>query len=146
MSTIFTALTRRHFFAAFVALLAILSEVLIVTLAAIPFNLAILLDAFRISVFISVGIIGLMIATLPFVLLRYKDSLIGPPGCIADTVKLLMNPGNEVVHALGGMGGLKRAERDSAIEGLRRRYRLAEQSGTHPAKLHIVFEHVDWVG
>ncbi|EOD43403.1 hypothetical protein UCRNP2_9899 [Neofusicoccum parvum UCRNP2] len=51
VSTIFTSLSRRHIFVAYIALLAVLSELLIVTLAAIPFNLATLLEAFRVSVF-----------------------------------------------------------------------------------------------
>ncbi|KAL1647114.1 hypothetical protein SLS58_002885 [Diplodia intermedia] len=54
---IFSSLRRRHFFPAYLSLLSVLSEILIVTLAAVPFNLATLLEAFRVSVFVSVGII-----------------------------------------------------------------------------------------
>ncbi|KAL0253434.1 hypothetical protein SLS55_010413 [Diplodia seriata] len=58
---IFSSLRRRHFFPAYLSLLSVLSEILIVTLASVPFHLATLLEAFRVSVFVSVGIVGLMV-------------------------------------------------------------------------------------
>lgn len=143
VSTIFTSLSRRHIFVAYIALLAVLSELLIVTLAAIPFNLATLLEAFRVSVFVSVGIIGLMIATLPFVLMRYKDSVVAPPNSVADTMQYLSEPGNEVVGLFAGLATVGRRERDKAAERSGMRYRLTEMGR---GRLNVGVERDEWSG
>ncbi|KKY14026.1 hypothetical protein UCDDS831_g08501 [Diplodia seriata] len=58
---IFSSLRRRHFFPAYLSLLAVLSEILIVTLASVPFYIATLLEAFRVSVFVSLTRICLVL-------------------------------------------------------------------------------------
>ncbi|OMP85167.1 hypothetical protein BK809_0000266 [Diplodia seriata] len=147
IAAIFSSLRRRHFFPAYLSLLAVLSEILIVTLASVPFHIATLLEAFRVSVFVSVGIVGLMVVTLPAVWVYCRGAAVGPPVCVADTVMMLMGRedgegGNEVAGVLGGMGGLRRSERDKAIEGLGRRYRMVgvRGGGKEVAGMRIAFE------
>lgn len=136
-----TALGRRHRFVAGVAALSVLSEVLIVTLAAVPFNLATLLEAFQVSVFVSVGILGVMFGTVPVLLVRYWGGVaVAPPACVGDTVGLVVGRGNEVVRAMAGMGGLGGKERDEAVEGLRRRYRLVGLGGGEVGRVRVAFE------
>ncbi|EKG10225.1 hypothetical protein MPH_12675 [Macrophomina phaseolina MS6] len=126
VSALVTSLRRHNIFGAWIALLAVLAEVLIISLSAIPFNLATLLDAFRASVIASVAIIVLMAGTLPFVLRRYKNSIVAPPTSVADTVVVLAEPGNGVVGVVAGLAGVGRRERDSVVVGAGRRYRLVE--------------------
>lgn len=87
----------RHPLLALVTLMAILSEALVITLNAIPFTTATAYLAFRLSVYISVSIVGAMIITVLAVWvwsikMRLRHELPDMPECIADIFALLSDP------------------------------------------------------
>jgi len=86
--------TWDHLLMAAVTLMAATSEVLVITLSGIHFSPAIADLAFNLSVFISLGILAAMIATVASVLAwaswtRYERELLNIPENIADVLALL---------------------------------------------------------
>lgn len=84
----------RHPLLAVVTLMSILSEVLVVTLTTVPFKPASVLTAFKVSVYISVGILAAMVLTVTAVIVwtimtKSRNSLPNVPECIADVFDLL---------------------------------------------------------
>lgn len=69
VTALFYSDTWRHLLLSLVTMMAILSEVLIITLNAVPFTTATAYLAFELSVYISAGILSAMIITVPVVLL-----------------------------------------------------------------------------
>jgi hypothetical protein len=90
---IFSHGTWRHLLTGVVTLMASLSEVLVITLSAVPFTTATAYVAYKISVWISVVILGSMILTIPMVLfwqtMNKKREIPEIPGCIADVLALV---------------------------------------------------------
>ncbi|KAI9760351.1 MAG: hypothetical protein M1840_002557 [Geoglossum simile] len=83
--TTFTAsLRRRHFFVAFVAFVALLSEILVVALSGIPFNSSQTYAAFQASAYTSVSILALMVvAVFALVYWRRRPLLPRMPNTLA---------------------------------------------------------------
>ena len=73
MTTFLTALYRRSFFVAHVALVALLSEVLIIVLPGIPFSAGQLHDAFLASAYISMAVLAVMLLSLVAIWCRRGD-------------------------------------------------------------------------
>ncbi|KAF2434078.1 hypothetical protein EJ08DRAFT_22685 [Tothia fuscella] len=95
----------------------LLAEVLIVTLAGVPFSKSSSYTAFNASVDISIAIIGIMLIVLPAVVLHLRKARKGPnpPDCIADTINMLS--GSALVERLQGHSSLDTRERYKLIQG-----------------------------
>lgn len=74
ITTVLLAIPRRHFFVGLIASVAILAEILIVTLAGIPFNAGQIYIAFRVCSFTSMTILGTMILVMVAVYVRLGRS------------------------------------------------------------------------
>jgi hypothetical protein len=120
---LFSRDTWQHLLTGIVMLMAVLSEVLIITLSAVPFTTATAYQAFEISVYMSVAILTLMILTLPAVLYwQTRDKSLEmeqSPQCIADTLALV--PDGRGWNALSMMSG---KERNRVVKGWELRYGL----------------------
>ncbi|KAI9767854.1 MAG: hypothetical protein M1840_005347 [Geoglossum simile] len=83
--TTFTAsLYQRHFFVAFIACVALLSEILVVALSGIPFNSSQTYAAFQASAYTSVAILALMVfAVFALVYWRRQPLLPRMPNTLA---------------------------------------------------------------
>ncbi|KAF2680067.1 hypothetical protein K458DRAFT_490230 [Lentithecium fluviatile CBS 122367] len=110
-----------------VTLIAILSEVLVITLNAIPFSTATAYPAFIASVNISVAILAVMLVTVPAVLVwkmgyLYRVEIPETPECIADVFELLGDPAG-----WSSLGLLTRRERDRAVRSWNIRFKLRKE-------------------
>jgi hypothetical protein len=94
----FTALFYRstwsHLLLATVTMMAVLSEVLVVTLSGVPFTTATIYLAFEVSVYVSIGILAAMVMTIGAVLLwtvksRLRCELPKAPESLAEVFGLL---------------------------------------------------------
>jgi hypothetical protein len=85
--------SRRQPLLGLVTISAVLSEVLVITLNTVPFSTSTAYLAFELSVYISTGIIALMITTIPLILIwqiRVKRKTVGKaPERIAEVVAML---------------------------------------------------------
>jgi hypothetical protein len=113
LAALFHADTWRHPLLGPVTLMAVLSELLVVALAAVPFSVAEAYLAFEVSVYLCVGILGLMVVVVSAVLpwrLATKHDIPEPPQCIGDAFARL---GNSVVQKFSPLGtlGMKRRNR-----------------------------------
>jgi Protein of unknown function (DUF3433) len=118
ITALFSAVTWRNFVVLAVTVAAVLSEVLVVALGAIPYSVATAYVAFEASVYISVGILGYMILLTPMLLVwRVTKTAAGPepPESLAETLALLQ--GSNLGEKLSGLGKLNRNERDKVITG-----------------------------
>lgn len=90
---IFSRGTWRYSLTGMVTLMASLSEVLVITLTAVPFTTATAYEAHKVSLYLSVGILGIMSLTVLTVLFwqtRNKGQEIPEmPECIADVLALV---------------------------------------------------------
>ncbi|GME48201.1 uncharacterized protein LTHEOB_4317 [Neofusicoccum parvum] len=134
---IFSSTYRRHYFVAYIALLAILSEALVVTLASVPFKGGLTYTGFNVSTFISAGIVSVMVLTIPVLMVRYRGGTLQAPGSLTATMGYFSADNNEVLRSLGGLSILSRKERDAEIVSLRRSYRLEKTGGRDYAALNI---------
>ncbi|KAH7388855.1 hypothetical protein BKA66DRAFT_460968 [Pyrenochaeta sp. MPI-SDFR-AT-0127] len=121
--------TWRHLLLSFVTMMAILSEVLVITLNAIPFTTATAYLAFKLSVYISVGILAVMIITVPAVLFwklkRNRSEIPDVPECIADAFALLSN-----ASGWNALGMLDEKTRNEAIRNWQVRFALRRARGS----------------
>ena len=84
ITTVFTGLWRRHYIVSLAALMAILAEVLIITLPTLPFKDGAAHRAFVIGYWISASIIAMMLISLVIIYLRRRrPRLPRPPDTIA---------------------------------------------------------------
>ncbi|KAF2440317.1 hypothetical protein P171DRAFT_489038 [Karstenula rhodostoma CBS 690.94] len=109
----------------FVTVNAALSEVLVITLNTVPFSTSTAYVAFELSVYISAGILALMIAAVPLVIvwgLRRRRKAVGnPPGCIAQVLALV---DDELRSSFGDLKELDSTQRDRVVQSWKCRYSL----------------------
>jgi hypothetical protein len=112
-----------------VTVCAVLSEVLVITLNTVPFSTSSAYLAFELSVYISTGIIGLMIITIPLVLvwqMRVKRTWVArAPECIAEVLAML---DDNLRSMFGDLRELEKTRRDEIVRNWKYRYSLAGQS------------------
>ncbi|KAI9858264.1 MAG: hypothetical protein M1813_007538 [Trichoglossum hirsutum] len=90
LTTFPVSIFRRHFFVAFIALVALFSEVLVVMLAGVPFQAGQTWMAFLVSTYSGVGILGLMIiALIALFQWRRRPELPRIPNTVAATLSYL---------------------------------------------------------
>ncbi|KAJ8118053.1 hypothetical protein OPT61_g888 [Boeremia exigua] len=112
VTAIFSGSTWRHGIPGPVTLMAALSEILVVTLNTVPFTDTTAYTAFQVSVWFCVIILGLMIVTVPAVILWVvkikRKSVADVPECIEDVLWLAGD--TELWRGLNGMSEKERAE------------------------------------
>ncbi|KAI9674741.1 MAG: hypothetical protein M1817_001645 [Caeruleum heppii] len=124
VTTFLVSLPRRHFFVALVAFITVISEVLIITLAGIPYNPGQLYVAFRVSAFVSMAILSLMILILVAVYLRPKGpDLPRTPNTVAAVWSYLC--ASSLVEDFADLSGLGRKERNERVKMWGRSYVLS---------------------
>lgn len=111
---IHTSVSARHYFLALVAVIGLLSEVLCITLSAIPFNPATLLSAYYVSTWISVAVLSLMLLALVFVFFYKEPDLpVRPDTVVSNLVYLCDSSLPEMFRDLGGQNTQERNNRIS---------------------------------
>ncbi|KAH7080464.1 hypothetical protein BKA63DRAFT_506495 [Paraphoma chrysanthemicola] len=111
MTALFHAATWKNIFLASVTVMAVLSEVLVITLSGIPFSTATAYLAFEISVYISLGILSVMLVVLFGVLVwtttrKYTRQSPDVPENISNVLQLLDDEtGREALRELNGSDG-----------------------------------------
>jgi hypothetical protein len=117
-----TAISARHFVFAVVTVVAVLSDVLTVTLATIPFNSANFYMTYVTSTWMSVGIIALMLFALILLFFYHEPVLPIKPDTIAGHLVYLAD--SSLPDMFAGMAGDETKMMRRKIEGLGLRYRL----------------------
>ncbi|ORX99149.1 hypothetical protein BCR34DRAFT_606716 [Clohesyomyces aquaticus] len=127
LTAIFPSILRRHYAQALVAVAALLSEVLTITLSTIPFSSANAWGAYVISTWISVSIISIMIFTLVLLFFRTEPNLPLKPNTIGAVLFYLC--GSRLSTIFGNMGMLNTVERDRMIVEWNKRYTIERVQG-----------------
>ncbi|OAL54657.1 hypothetical protein IQ07DRAFT_583890 [Pyrenochaeta sp. DS3sAY3a] len=128
ITALFNRSTWKSPLVAAVTLMATFSEVLVITLNAVPFTIATAYQAFRISVYISMVILALMITTnAALIIWRIvnirKLNIPHIPECIADVLDLL-----EDGQGWNALGALKEKERDGVVRNWNQKYGIRKLS------------------
>ncbi len=127
---IFHSFRRAHYFNAFMALVAILCEPLIVALANVPFKPGHVFEGYLVSTWLSVAILLLMLGGLVWKLIRREGSganFAERPSSIAGILMLIC--GSHMLMDFGGMAELREQERNRAVHGWGKRYAMGKMIG-----------------
>ena len=132
ITTVLLAVPRRHVFVGVIALVAILAEILIITLAGVPFNAGQIYIAFRVCSFTSMAILGAMIDVMVAVYARLARSpdpdLPRSPNTLAAVFSYLCGASN-MLDDFADMAMLDRRTRAKRVKAMGRTYVLAEKPG-----------------
>ncbi|KIW90742.1 uncharacterized protein Z519_08525 [Cladophialophora bantiana CBS 173.52] len=160
LKSIFPALWRRNFFHAFVALVATLSDVLIIAIGGVPWNAAQIWLGFLVSIYASWAILALMALTVIAIFrwraLNEKMMMPHEPTTVLTVWLMLCNDGNQLREEMQGYETMSPKERDDRIKmrgGLywagwltqpdgSRRWCLEKESGQE-SRMNMMYEH-DW--
>jgi hypothetical protein len=130
------ALIRGDLFHALVAFTAIMSDILILAVAGVPFAHAEVWLSFIVSAYVSLGILGLMVLVVlgTFWWRRGNEKMGIPraPSTIAAVLMMLCNEGNGLRREFEGWEGMRTAARDIACKKRKGRYwagRILEEDG-----------------
>ena len=119
VTTVFTGLWRRHFIVSLAALMAILAEVLVITLSTIPFSDGAVLKAFRIGYWVSTSIIAAMLTSLVIIYLRRRrPRLPRPPDTIAAVLSYVCGARPLLLENFAEVSTLDQDARDRWILGM----------------------------
>lgn len=125
---IFYSLRNGHFFNAYLSLVAILCEPLIVALADIPFKPGSVFTAYRVSTYISIGVLSMMLIGIMWMLCRKRTPvLIRKPDTIASILLYLC--GSSMLEDFQGMSRMGRKERDAAVRSWDKNYAMGSVIG-----------------
>ena len=128
ITSFFTAIWRRQFFVALVSFMAILSEILIITLSGVPYNAGVQKETLIVSILVSIGIMSLMLMVLIGTYVRRqgrRDVLVNlprHPDTIASVLSYLC--GGRLVDDFADLARLKGKKRNRIVQGWKRRYVL----------------------
>ncbi len=120
LTSIFQALWRRNFFHAFVALVAILSDVLIITIGGVPYNSGQIWLDFLVSIYTSWAILAIMLLTV-LAMFRWRalnEKMMMPrePTTLLRVLLLLCNEDNVLRQEMQGYETLGPRERDDRVK------------------------------
>ncbi|KAI9890821.1 MAG: hypothetical protein M1814_003605 [Vezdaea aestivalis] len=122
------SIPRRHIYCALVALTSIFSEVLIVTLAGVPFNAGQLLIAFKVSAYISIGILGIMLIMQVVIYLRPRGpALPRTPNTLGAVFSYLC--ASPLLEDFGDMALLDEKKKRVRVRDMGRKYMLDVMEG-----------------
>jgi len=135
----FHSLTHRHLFNSYVSCVAILCELLIVAVANIPFRPGSVYIAYKVSTWITVAVLSMMLTGIVWMLCSEKTpGMIKRPDTIASV--LLMLCGSHMLGDFSGMAMMSRSERDIVIRGWDKRYAMGSLVGVDGVERESVDE------
>ncbi len=138
-SGFFYSLHKKHFFNAYVSLVAILCLPLIVALASIPFKAGLTFIAYRTSTYITIGVLSLMLIGIVWLLCRGKTpDLVRQPDTIASV--LLFICGSNMREDFKGMSLMHRSEREEIITGWGKSYAMGNVIGVDGVERQAIDE------
>lgn len=126
---IFYSIRNGHFFNAYVSLVAILCEPLIVALSNIPFKAGLAYIAYRVSTYISIGILSMMLLGILWMLgvRKRTPDLVRKPDTVASI--LLFICGSTMLDDFKCMSRMDRKDRDAMVERWNKRYSMGSVIG-----------------
>lgn len=111
---LFYSLRNRHYFNAYISLVAILCLPLIVALASIPFKASLVFQTYRASTYFSIGVLSMMLIGIVWLLCRRRTpDLVRRPDTIVSMLLFLC--GSNMREDFKGMSLLRRQERDEEV-------------------------------
>ena len=135
----FHSLSLGHFFNAYISLVAILCEPLIVALANIPFNPGTAYKTYVGATWVTVSVLLLMLIGIAWLLCRNKmPGMMRRPDTIAAVMLSLC--GSHMLEDFAGMATMGRGERDRIVERRGRRYAMGCLLGVDGVKREGVDE------
>lgn len=143
VTAIFISIRHRHYFVAYVSFLAVLTEVLVVTLSGVPFSSAQSYTGFFVSTFLSTAIITLLLMTLPFVFLW--TMLTSPVQRDSIAARLSYLCGSTILASFTTLSTLDQKERDRSIESMGKLYEMKALSDCNYRHVRIDFKEEDIV-
>ncbi|KAF2261894.1 hypothetical protein CC78DRAFT_607034 [Lojkania enalia] len=135
ISTIYSALFSRHYALALVATVVILSEILTVALATIPFSSANLWVAYDVSTWISVAVISVMLLTLVLLFFHQEPNLPIKPNSIAANLIYLCD--SSLPDLFRGLAVLNTNERNNRIRQWGYRYCIGPSKYPSPGGFSV---------
>jgi hypothetical protein len=128
-SALFFMTYHRHFFAASFALIAILSDILVITLAGVPYSAGQILLESQVCNYTSILIVGFMVCGIACMMLwrrkapdlpRAPDTVLGVMSYVADS---------KMLYDFEGCEYFESKYMDNRIKGLGKRYRYGRCEG-----------------
>ncbi|KAF2446412.1 hypothetical protein P171DRAFT_259437 [Karstenula rhodostoma CBS 690.94] len=129
-------MSSRHYTLALIAVIGLLSEVLCVTLSAIPFNPATLYTAYNVSTWVSVAILILMLLALLFVFFYQEPVMPIKPDTVAGNLVYLCD--GSLAEMLKDLGGHTTKERNEHIRRMGLRYEMGYSPGPGGSRLVVL--------
>lgn len=125
---IFYSLRNQHYFNAYLSLVAIFCEPLIVALADIPFRAGSVFTAYRASTYICIGVLSMMLIGIVWMLCRKRTpELIRKPDTVASVLLFLC--GSSMLEDFKGMSRMRRKTRDAAVRCWDKSYAMGSVIG-----------------
>jgi hypothetical protein len=127
VSALFSKRSWMHPLDGCISLIAVLAEMLVVTLSSVPFSTSTSFTAFNVSVLISTVVLGLMIIFLPILgvrMWRTRNTVPSPQTCLADVIRLLTD--RDTQRAFEGLGTVGERRRDRNIKNRADRWGLVK--------------------
>lgn len=119
ITSIVPSLWRRNFFHAFVAVVATLSDLLIIFIGGVPFSSAQVLKDYYMCIQVSITIVCLMVATIPAIfvwrLQNLRMKMPREPDTLLAVWMMLCNDGNGLREEMRGFEKMPAQERDRII-------------------------------
>ena len=138
-SGMFYSLRNRHYFNAYISLVAILCLPLIVALASIPFKAGLTFIAYRVSSYISIGTLSMMLVGIAWLLCRRRTpDLVRQPDTIASV--LLYICGSSMRDDFQGISLMRRRERDEEVRRWGKSYAMGNVIGVDGVERQAVDE------
>ncbi|KAL3425230.1 hypothetical protein PVAG01_04511 [Phlyctema vagabunda] len=132
ISALASSLVRRHYLTSLISFVALLSEILPIALANIPFSPAATREAYSVCTYIAMAVLAIMILTLVlFVIFRHTRArhlhhLPRQPVTIASTLVYLATETRDhrgsMIESLAGLVFVGAKERDTMVRAMGRRY------------------------
>ena len=131
---IFSSVKHKHWFNAYVSLVAILCEPLIVALANIPYKPALSLIAYRTATYVTIGVLSMMI--LGVIVFLIRNCRVGHqrhrwqrqrPETLAEM--MLLMSGSNMLGDFRGLSELGGEERNAVVRGWGKAYSMGDVAG-----------------
>ncbi|RDW91019.1 hypothetical protein BP5796_02184 [Coleophoma crateriformis] len=122
LSSIWSSIRRGNFLMPLADMCALLTEVLTVALANIPFSNATTYQGFKICVYISISILAFMLLTIIFALFRGHSFLKPPLNPETILQRLVYLSESQITYKLGDMGSWNEKDRNKIILFLNNTY------------------------
>ncbi|KAH0536541.1 hypothetical protein FGG08_006591 [Glutinoglossum americanum] len=128
LTTLPYSLLHHHYFLTLISFTALLSEILIIVLAGVPYSSTQLYVAFLVSTYTSIAILGLMLLTLAVTMLWWR---MGNPDIprMPDTLGVVWSYlcwSDQMLSSFKDLSSLQQEERDKRVMGWRKRYIFGE--------------------